>query len=104
MNKAGSPHASYRVRPRLHAAALDGEVLVWDRASEELHRLNPTLARVWDAAQAWQTERAIVRRLAALLPATPYEEVATTVAAALAELDAAGLLERRIESSEPARG
>lgn len=35
------------MRPPLHVAAIDDELLIWDAESESVHRLNPAAAHAW---------------------------------------------------------
>jgi hypothetical protein len=55
--------ARYQLRDALYAVELDGELFVWGREREELHRLNASAARMWLGLTTWTTAETLFATL-----------------------------------------
>ena len=88
--------ARYRACRATHAVDLDDEVLIWDARAEQLHRLNPTAARIWRELSSWRTTTEVATVMIADADAdADGSRVASDVERCVADLAEAGLLEQQ---------
>jgi PqqD family protein of HPr-rel-A system len=78
----------------LRQHALDGELTIYDPASQQAFFLNATATTLWDLIDGTTPEKRLVEALAELYQTNP-ETVAADVTAVLTQLDDFGLLEQR---------
>lgn len=80
-----------RVRDDLAAAELDGEAVIYDERSGDLHHLNPTATIIFSMCDGTSTVREMSGEIAGAF-GVPADEVERQVRALLKELRGAGLL------------
>jgi hypothetical protein len=78
-------------RADLVRRVVDGEVVILDRATGNIHRLNATASFIWNQCDGTSTPADIAARLAASFDRAP-EHVLGDVMTALADLERLGLL------------
>lgn len=83
-----------RVRDDLTAAELDGEAVVYDDRTGEVHHLNPTATVIYSLCDGTSTIRKMSSELAGAF-AVPADEVERQVRALLRQFRKAGLLDGR---------
>jgi hypothetical protein len=93
MSGEAGPEPRVRACAETHTVELDGEVLIWDPRSEQLHRLNPTATRIWRELSTWRTS-AEVSATMTVDAGVDSSRVARDVVQCVEQLAAAGLLER----------
>jgi hypothetical protein len=81
------------MRTSTHSVVLDDEVLIWDAAGVQLHRLNSSAARVWMELARWRSASEVAVALAGVV-AVDGERLRADVAACIEELVGAGLVDR----------
>jgi hypothetical protein len=86
--------AQFRVLPSAYAVELDGELLIWDETTQQLHRLNPTATRIWQLLSSWRSGADVTAALSDDSDAV-RARVADDVARCVDNLATAGLLETR---------
>ena len=84
----------FRARRGTHTVELDGEALIWDPRTEQLHRLNPSATRIWVELSEWRT-RAEVATAMIVAAAVDGARVEHDVEQCVQQLAEAGLLEQR---------
>jgi len=94
MTGTGAAEVRYRVHPAMHAVDLDDEVLIWDARAEQLHRLNPSAARIWHELSSWRTAAQVTHAMTVDTDADPTR-VGRDVAQCVAGLAQTGLLEQQ---------
>ena len=80
-----------KVRDDLAAAELDGEAVIYDERSGDLHHLNPTATIIFSMCDGTSTVREMSGEIAGAF-GVPADEVERQVRALLKELGEAGLL------------
>jgi PqqD family protein of HPr-rel-A system len=80
-----------RARADLAAAELDGEAVIYDERSGDLHHLNPTATIIFSMCDGTSTVREMSGEIAGAF-GVPADEVERQVRALLKELREAGLL------------
>jgi PqqD family protein of HPr-rel-A system len=78
-------------RADLVTRTVDGEVVILDRATGNVHRLNATASFIWNHCDGTSTSAEIAARVATNFERTP-EQVLADVTEALANLERLGLL------------
>jgi hypothetical protein len=78
-------------RADLVSREVEGEVVILDRATGHVHRLNPTASFIWNQCDGASTPAEIAARLATSFDRTP-EHVLGDVTTTLADLTRLGLL------------
>jgi Coenzyme PQQ synthesis protein D (PqqD) len=94
MRSDGAADVRYRACPSTHAVDLDDEVLIWDARVEQLHRLNPSAARIWHVLSSWRTTAQVTAALTAETDADA-SRLERDVAQCVAGFVRAGLLEQQ---------
>ncbi len=82
-------------RADLKPFMVDGELVIYDRASGLVHQLNATASHIWTACDGGQAVEEIAASVAASFAGSPLETVLTDVIRTLAELERLGLVEDR---------
>jgi hypothetical protein len=91
-------------RPDLLTCAVDGEVVILDRAAGLVHQLNPTASHIWGACDGGHEVDEIAAGVAASFEGAP-ETVFNDVIRTLADFERLGLLvDRPVEDSALNRG
>lgn len=92
MSGDASAGPRFRASPDAHAVELDGEALIWEPHAEELHRLNPSAARIWRELSEWRTIAEIATAITVEAD-VDRSRVTRDVAACVEQLAEVGLLE-----------
>jgi hypothetical protein len=83
-------------RPGVRARAVDGEMLLLNRQRQLVHQLNPTARYIWERCDGRHTVLNIVDELGQAFD-VDAETVTSDVAAAVRQLETAGLVDMRSE-------
>jgi hypothetical protein len=83
-------------RPGVRARAVDGEMLLLNRQRQLVHQLNPTARYIWERCDGRHTVMNIVDELGQAFD-IDAETVTSDVAAAVRQLETAGLVDMRSE-------
>lgn len=101
-DRGGEAFAPKR-RSDVAAAEVDGEVVLYDERSGELHVLNPTAGLVWARCDGTASLADMIDELAAAF-SVDRRRVAHDVMAVVRHLDGLGLLEEPSSPSAPSGG
>ena len=85
-----------RRRADLTTRMIDGEIVILNRDSSEVHHLNPTASRIWELCDGSTSPEEIAVRVAASFNASA-DQIMSDVIGAVADLQRLGLISQQGE-------